>query len=187
MLILCRIMNLDSSLYLFDSLREPTNQIPSLAQFTGCLSNVKIGGERYGKLVDFSSVPTHSGGSLLPGCPQASSSCESNCNGGSCIYFWNGTPRCHSESNDASEAVSFDGSSSSSYAVSSLSTSTSMSYSPAPFMVMNISFDMRTLQDGYTHVLAIGDEGDLEVTDIQYLVYSTCILGNFYVVKFSQT
>ena len=37
-----------------------------------------------------------------------------------------------------------------------------MSYSSL-FDVMNISFEMRTRQDGYTHVLAIGDEGDLEV------------------------
>ncbi|XP_019849970.1 PREDICTED: cadherin EGF LAG seven-pass G-type receptor 2-like isoform X2 [Amphimedon queenslandica] len=157
-----KIINLDSSLYLFNSLGESTNQIPSLAQFTGCLSNVKIGGERNGKLVDFSSVPTHPGASLLPGCPQSSSSCQSSCGGdGKCIEFWNGS-RCHSDSNDATEAISFDGSSSSSYVVSSISAGTSMSYS-SPFNVMNISFDMRTLQDGYTHVLAIGDKGDLEL------------------------
>lgn len=162
---------MDSSVNLFSSLGESTNQILPLPQFTGCLSNLRIGEKQSSRLVDFSRVQTHPETSILPGCPQYTSSlCQLSCGDGKCIHYWNGT-RCHYDANDGTEAVSFDGSPSSSYVVSSISTGTSMSYSSL-FDVMNISFEMRTRQDGYTHVLAIGDEGDLEVR-------GTCIVHVF--------
>ena len=152
---LYRIINLDSPLYLFSSLGRTTNQMLSQTPFSGCLGDVRIGGKAEGKLVDFSDVVTHSGATLIPGCSPSLSTCglSTSCEGNEeCVHFWNGS-RCHGNAN--SNPISFEGVASS-YEASPIATAASST-------LESISFELRTVQDGYRLLLTVGEEASLEV------------------------
>ena len=149
-----RIINLDSPLYLFSSLGRTTNQMLSQTPFSGCLGDMRIGGKAEGKLVDFSDVVTHSGATLIPSCSPSLSTCGSStsCEDEECVHFWNGS-RCRS--NADSNPISFEGVASS-YEASPIATAASST-------LESISFELRTVQDGYRLLLTIGEEASLEV------------------------
>ena len=149
-----RIINLDSPLYLFSSLGRTTNQMLSQTPFSGCLGDMRIGGKAEGKLVDFSDVVTHSGATLIPGCSPSLSTCGSStsCEDEECVHFWNGS-RCRG--NADSNPISFEGVASS-YEASPIATAASST-------LESISFELRTVQDGYRLLLTVGEEASLEV------------------------